>query len=806
MANVFPGDHPFPISLIQFLGWLGDSGPGVFILASGFGLTWAAFHRPAEESRLLVFYQRRLLRLFPLYIAIHFLILTLSLFVPGSDITLASPKTLLSILGLRFADGLFFYINPSWWFIWLILQLYLVFPFLYALMQRLDIKKFLLITIAFTFLSRLLGILGVRYSDSLYFWMTGIFFGSRLAEFTVGMALAGYLLNCFRNKKEVPELRTILPAALLFYIAGLIASFTLPGSIISNLLVTIGMSGIFYTLWMGLINKIRLLEVLTSWIAAQSYGIYLIHQAPLRWTANYFAGDDSLHLFAAFFVLVFSFPLAWLMNKSVSGLRGIIFKSQKIPLRFVSWILGFAILGAMLFIDPRAWSLQQHNAYFLILGSLLVILCIAESVLFEEQKLAGYVFRWAMIFSSFFYIFLLFSFIGYFSIILGFLLCFFAIIIYRFYHIRVIAWSAALTVILFLSIALELIFGYFSPLEAGRWGEFPALQIHPTRTYSLKPNQKTRLRYNNYDYILRTNSLGLANPEIAIEKSDPNTKRILIIGGAFSMPEGMEYEHAYPSILQQKLKEALNPIPIEVINAGVTGYGPVEEYPQLKELLPLLKPDIVIYEFFINEFQEATLSAEDRLKGIGFIRQYRTSYQKLLSRSQAIANLKKFQSRLKESIKGAPERWRYFKSLLNYYATGENNIYSGESLAAIRHYLKSMNSVCQQFKAGFIIYFVPGAVAVSQPSDIAYFPAGQDVTDRSKYDLTRPLRNLHIIADPLGIPVVDLTPALKSHAAQPVYFPDSWHWNEEGHKVVAGVIAKDLLDRGLFSKNISANK
>jgi peptidoglycan/LPS O-acetylase OafA/YrhL len=56
MANVFPSDHPFPISLIQFLGWLGDSGPGVFILASGFGLTWAVLHRPGEESRPLNFW------------------------------------------------------------------------------------------------------------------------------------------------------------------------------------------------------------------------------------------------------------------------------------------------------------------------------------------------------------------------------------------------------------------------------------------------------------------------------------------------------------------------------------------------------------------------------------------------------------------------------------------------------------------------------------------------------------------------------------------------------------------------------
>jgi hypothetical protein len=636
--------------------------------------------------------------------------------------------------------------------------------------------------------------------------MTGIFFGTRLAEFTVGMALAGYLLNSFRNKKEASKLNKILPTALLFYIAGLFASFSLPGSIVSNLLVTIGMSGIFFALWRGLIRKIQFLAILTTWIAAQSYGIYLIHQTPLKWTATFFSGKDLLHLIAAFFVLVLSFPAAWLINILVSRLQSAVSESpKKQPLRVASWIVGFAVLGAMLLINPRVWEISQSNAYFLILGVALIFLCIVEAAVFEDQKFSGYAFRWAMIFSSFFYIFFFFRFIGYLSIALGFLFCFFSIIIYRFSRVRIIAWSAAMTGMLVLSITAELVFGHFSPLEAGRWGEFPALQIHPTRVYSLKPKQKTRLRYNNYDYILRTNSLGLACPEIDIEKSDPSTKRLLVIGDAFSMPEGMEYEYAYPSLLQQKLKEMLNPGHVEVINAGVTGYGPVEEYPQLKELLPVIKPDIVIYEFFINEFGEATLSPQDRLKSIGFISEDKTAFQKLLKRSQVVANFRKIQSQLKEAIRGAPERWRYSKSLLGYYKTGENRYYSEESLAAIQHYLESMNSVCRQFQADLIVYFVPGAVAVSQASDIAYFPAGENLTDRSKYDLALPLRNLCKIADPLGIPVVDLTPSLKAHSVQPVYFPESWHWNKEGHKIVADVIAKDLLNRALLGKKKIAN-
>ena len=361
------------------------------------------------------FYQRRLLRLFPLYITIHFLILTLALFVPESNITLASPKTLLSLLGLRFTDGLFFYINSSWWFIWLILQLYLIFPFMYALMQRLEMKKFLLITIAFTFIFRLLGILGVHYSHSLYYWMTGIFFGTRLAEFAVGMAIALYVFKRFKNKQELPELKKVFPGALLFYLSGLIASFTLPGSIVSNLLVTIGMSGIFYSVWMGLIKKVRFLSLVIVWIAVQSYSIYLIHQTPLKWTANFFEGRDFLHLFAALVVLILSFPAAWLIGKFVTSVQNTVLELEtERPMRVASLILVCALLGAILFIDPRDWEVPKQNIYYLIAGILLIFLCITELVSSISENLPERMFRWTIISSGFLQIFILFNFKGFF--------------------------------------------------------------------------------------------------------------------------------------------------------------------------------------------------------------------------------------------------------------------------------------------------------------------------------------------------------------------------------------------------------
>jgi hypothetical protein len=276
--------------------------------------------------------------------------------------------------------------------------------------------------------------------------------------------------------------------------------------------------------------------------------------------------------------------------------------------------------------------------------------------------------------------------------------------------------------------------------------------------------------------------------------------RLLVIGDAFTMPEGMEYEYAYPHLLEKKISACIAPRKVQVINAGVTGYGPLEQYPQLSELAPLLKPDIVVYEFFINEFHEQRLTAEERLTNIGLISGNGSIRHRVFVRSQVVAHARQLAARLRELVTGKPGYWRFSKSLLYFYKTGENHFYTEENLALLKSNLNAMNDECRNVSAQFVVFFVPGAVAVSKPADIDYFPWDQKLSDHPIYDLERPYRILRKITDELKIPAIDLTPYLRKHQKQPVYFPGSWHWNHEGHKVVAGAIAQNLADYGLLDQ------
>ena len=156
------------------------------------------------------------------------------------------------------------------------------------------------------------------------------------------------------------------------------------------------------------------------------------------------------------------------------------------------------------------------------------------------------------------------------------------------------------------------------PVEVLKWGEYPALQMDSETVYSLIPNKTTHLKYNNYNYYVKTNSMGFTSPEIKLSTKSENEKRILIVGDAFSMPEGLDYVNSFPFLLKQKLRKEYPNFIINVIDAGVTGYGPNEEYAQLNKYIKTINPDIVINQFFVNEYDDINILQLERRTGIGF--------------------------------------------------------------------------------------------------------------------------------------------------------------------------------------------
>ena len=114
-------------------------------------------------------------------------------------------------------------------------------------------------------------------------------------------------------------------------------------------------------------------------------------------------------------------------------------------------------------------------------------------------------------------------------------------------------------------------------------------------------NGKVFFRFGN-DFTVKTNSLGLRNPELSSKSGDDH--RVLFVGDSFTMGYGVEQDHAFPDIVRGLFSKVRRDKKIDVVNGGVTGWGTVQIQNFLKKNITKIAPDTVIYALYINDFYD----------------------------------------------------------------------------------------------------------------------------------------------------------------------------------------------------------
>ena len=261
-------------NVLRYVGWLGDQGVQLFLVASGFGLTYAALQR-GHRRKPLEFYQRRLAKLVPEWWMVHIVFVVSSVLI-GFGLSPLAWKTLASFLGVRFLPGTMYYFAPAWWFVGLILQLYLLFPVLYRLVQGPRAIRNLAILVLGSVTIRLGGLLvfDTLAPGYLDWWSRGALFVTRLPDFAVGMLFAVVLV---RMPGLAHRLTRGVPAAVFWFavwMAGNIASFFLIGMSVAFALTA---AGLFVLLYMGVRNARSMGPRPVQWVGRNSFSFYLVH-------------------------------------------------------------------------------------------------------------------------------------------------------------------------------------------------------------------------------------------------------------------------------------------------------------------------------------------------------------------------------------------------------------------------------------------------------------------------------------------------------------------------------------------------
>jgi hypothetical protein len=123
---------------------------------------------------------------------------------------------------------------------------------------------------------------------------------------------------------------------------------------------------------------------------------------------------------------------------------------------------------------------------------------------------------------------------------------------------------------------------------------------HAVRGYTLKPGAHHRYVTPEVNVAIDVSSDGLRDTTLAaIQQFDT---RILAVGNSFTMGLAVANDDTWGKQLERRLAARDPKTRVHVVNAGVAGYSPRQIRERMEELLPVVRPRAVIFEFTTQTF------------------------------------------------------------------------------------------------------------------------------------------------------------------------------------------------------------
>jgi hypothetical protein len=356
--------------------------------------------------------------------------------------------------------------------------------------------------------------------------------------------------------------------------------------------------------------------------------------------------------------------------------------------------------------------------------------------------------------------------------------------------------------LLFLAIAAA----QFALFEAALrvWGHseaapsFQALFMpDPVIGYRLRPNARTRFVTAEFATDIAINGQGVRDDR-EIGPKPPGEKRIVILGDSLVLSVQVPRAQTFCQLLEDRLNRDAGPVRYRVINAGVQGYGPVEERLFFHEIARGFQPDLVIETVFVGNDAEEAVTSAPRLRGAArpmgeaLSDSFVTRLRRLVRRSMVLQVIRlrivSVTDRL-STVVAPPE-----PPLQSYAANPAPRIQEG-----LRISRESVEAI------------VAEAAASGARTMVMLMPARFQVDDADYGHLKQAVEGSHgvLVRDaaterfdralaPVPIPRFDALPALKAALPGPdVFFQQTVHLTPRGHEIVAQALDAFIRRQGL---------
>ena len=320
----------------------------------------------------------------------------------------------------------------------------------------------------------------------------------------------------------------------------------------------------------------------------------------------------------------------------------------------------------------------------------------------------------------------------------------------------------------------------------------------PAVGHRLKPNARTTYTTTEFSTDLAINAQGVRDDQ-PIGPKPPGERRVLVLGDSFVLAVQVPLAETFVKLLDARLN-AQAPVPgvtrWRVINGGVQGYGPVNEWLFFDRVAAAFEPDLVVQMVYVgNDAIEAhdlrswlASGPPPQAPGAATIGAARRLVRSSLVWQMARVRWDQLRSRFVTKIPEPP--------LATYLETPPPYVAQGIDVA--REAIQRTVNRAAGLGARTILVLVPARFQVNDVDyewmEKAVSQAGAHLVRQSGTE-----RFAQALA-PLGLPTLDLLPIfLEQPQRQDLFFQRNVHLTTRGHEVVAAALFGFLQSHAFFA-------
>lgn len=315
----------------------------------------------------------------------------------------------------------------------------------------------------------------------------------------------------------------------------------------------------------------------------------------------------------------------------------------------------------------------------------------------------------------------------------------------------------------------------------------------PAVGFRLRPGARVRFTTADTDAHIAINDQGVRD-DAPIGPKPPNERRIVVLGDSLVLSVQVDRQRTFCHLLEQRLNSAGGPIRYRVINAGVQGYGPVEEMLFFRHVARAFQPDLVIATVFVGNDAEEAVGSAPRLRARPFTETMSesaiASLRRIVRRSMVLQILR---LRVVAITSRLPRRGPAPEPPLQSYA--EHPVPRiAEGLRIARDCIEAIAADAASAGARTMVMLLPARFQVNDEDHGYLKEAVESAGGRLVRDAATARFDAALAS--LPIPRFDALPALRA-AGPDVFYESTMHLTPRGHETVAAALEAFIRRQGL---------